>query len=169
MNLPPRYKAQDRKDRISTPANPLAANVLVLNRFYVAVHVVNVRRTLSLLCCEHAEVVHMEDDQYANYDFESWRIISELRSENKQPDEDWIRSVSFELQVPRVIRLLRYERVPRQTLRFNRRNLFARDGYRCQYCGRSYPSSQLSLDHVVPRSRGGELGQRCLLLSELQR
>ena len=156
MNLPPRYKTQDKKDPICIPANPLAANVLVLNRFYVAVHVVNVRRTLALLFCEHAEVVHMEDEQYANYDFESWQIVSELRSENKQPDEDWIRSVSFELQVPRVIRLLRYERVPRQTLCFNRRNLFARDGYLCQYCGKSYPSSQLSLDHVVPRSRGGK-------------
>jgi 5-methylcytosine-specific restriction endonuclease McrA len=55
-----------------------------------------------------------------------------------------------------VIRLVRFDRVPRQALRFNRRNLLARDGNCCQYCGRSHPASQLSLDHVVPRSRGGQ-------------
>ncbi|HEV2968692.1 MAG TPA: HNH endonuclease, partial [Pirellulales bacterium] len=42
------------------------------------------------------------------------------------------------------------------TLRFNRRNIFARDGNQCQYCGRHFPTSELSLDHVVPRSRGGD-------------
>ncbi len=58
--------------------------------------------------------------------------------------------------MPRVIRLLAYDRLPKQTVRFNRRNIFARDGNHCQYCGRHYPTSELSLDHVVPRSRGGE-------------
>ena len=140
----------------STAIQPLCANVLVLNRFYIAVHVVNVRRTLTLLYREHAEVIHLEDDQYANYDFESWCLISELRAENKGPHEDWIRAVNFELQIPRVIRLLKYDRIPRQTLRFNRRNVFARDGHRCQYCTRTFPASQLSMDHVMPRSRGGD-------------
>ncbi len=58
--------------------------------------------------------------------------------------------------MPRVIRLLAYDRLPKQTVRFNRRNLFARDNNRCQYCGKRFPTSELSLDHVVPRSRGGD-------------
>ena len=45
--------------------------------------------------------------------------------------------------------------LPERSVRFNRRNIFARDGNRCQYCGRRLPSPQLSLDHVIPRSRGG--------------
>jgi 5-methylcytosine-specific restriction endonuclease McrA len=134
----------------------LANSVLVLNRFYLAVHVVNVRRAFALLYRELAEVLDVEDGQYANYDFATWVEISELRADEKQPHDDWIRSVTFEVQVPRVIRLLRYDRVPRTSLRFNRRNLFARDGHRCQYCGNTPPSQQLSLDHVVPRSRGGD-------------
>jgi 5-methylcytosine-specific restriction endonuclease McrA len=133
----------------------LSSSVLVLNRFYLAVHVVSVRRAFALLYREMAEVLDIEDGQYANYDFSAWLEISELRSEAKRPEDDWIRSVTFEVQVPRVIRLLRYDRVPRTSLRFNRRNLFARDGHRCQYCGNSPPSQQLSLDHVIPRSRGG--------------
>ncbi len=136
--------------------DPLSASVLVLNRFYLAVHVVNVRRAFALLFRELAEVVHVEDGQYANYNFESWREISELRANYKAPDDDWIQAVNFEIQVPRVIRLLSYERLPKQTVRFNRRNIFARDGNRCQYCGKRFPTSELSLDHVIPRSRNGD-------------
>ncbi|MCE9603895.1 MAG: HNH endonuclease [Planctomycetia bacterium] len=140
----------------SWAAESLTSSVLVLNRTYSAVHVIGVRRAFSLLCRELAEVIHIEDGQYANYDFESWREVSEMRSQFKAPDQDWIRSVNFEIQVPRVVRLLAYDRMPKQTIRFNRRNIFARDGNRCQYCGKKFPTSELSLDHVHPRSQGGE-------------
>ncbi len=136
--------------------SPLSASVLVLNRFYMAVHVVNVRRAMCLLFRELAEVIHIEEGQYANYDFSSWREISELQASFKEPHDDWITTINFEMRVPRVIRLLSFDRVPKTTLRFNRRNLFARDGNRCQYCGKGFPTSELSLDHVMPRSRGGE-------------
>jgi 5-methylcytosine-specific restriction endonuclease McrA len=137
-------------------ADPLGASVLVLNRLYMAIHVINVRRAFALLCRDLAEVVHLEEGQFANYNFDSWREISELKAQFKEPHDDWIRAVNFEIQVPRVIRLLFYDRVPKQTVRFNRRNIFARDGNRCQYCGKRFPTSELSLDHVVPRSRGGD-------------
>jgi 5-methylcytosine-specific restriction endonuclease McrA len=55
-----------------------------------------------------------------------------------------------------VIRLLSFDRLPKRSLRLNRHTIFARDGHRCQYCNRRFPGSQLSLDHVVPRSRGGQ-------------
>ena len=140
----------------SVPADPLSASVLVLNRFYMAVHVVSVRRAFGLLFRDLAEVIHLEEGQFSNYDIHSWREISELRAQFKAPEDDWIRSVNFEIQVPRVIRLLFYDRLPKQAIRFNRRNIFARDGNRCQYCGKRFPTSELSLDHIVPRSRGGE-------------
>lgn len=137
-------------------AGSLSASVLVLNRLYMAVHVVTVRRAFGLLCRDLAEVLHCEQGQFANYNFESWREISELQSRFKGPHEDWIKSVNFEIRVPRVIRLLGYDRLPKQTIRFNRRNIFARDGNHCQYCGRRFPTTELSLDHVKPRSRGGD-------------
>ena len=133
----------------------LRASVLVLNRLYMAVHIVDVRRAFGLLTCQHAEVIHQEEGVFANYSFESWREMSELRAEEKFPHDDWIRSVTFEIQVPRVIRLLYYDRIPRKTIRLNRHAVLARDGHRCQYCGRRLPANQLSLDHVIPRSRGG--------------
>lgn len=133
----------------------LLANVLVLNRAYMAVHIISVRRSFSLLYRELAEVIDVEDGQYANYDFDSWLLFSELQSNERTEHEDWVRSVNFELKVPRVVRLLYYDRIPKYTLRFSRRNLFARDQHRCQYCGKTGPQSQMSLDHVMPRSRGG--------------
>jgi 5-methylcytosine-specific restriction endonuclease McrA len=138
------------------PSRVLSSSVLVLNRFYLAVHVITVRRAFILLYRDCAEVIHIEDGQYLNYDFQSWCDLSAMRALEKLPHEDWVRAVHSEIQVPRIVRLLKYDRVPRKTLRFNRRNIFARDGNRCQYCGRSLPANQLSLDHVMPRSRGGE-------------
>jgi 5-methylcytosine-specific restriction endonuclease McrA len=146
-------------------ASPLNGSVLVLNRFYMAVHVVSVRRALGLLYRELAEVINIEDGQYANYDFEAWVemsqfIYAEIEESsgevNEDEDRDWIRSVNFPIQVPRVIRLSFYDKVPKLTLRFNRRNLFGRDKNTCQYCGVVKPLAQLSFDHVVPTSRGGE-------------
>lgn len=133
----------------------LDASVLVLNRLYMVVHVVGVRRAFGLLFNAAAEVIHDEQGAFANYDFEAWRELSDLRAGEKQPEDDWIRSVNFEIQVPRVIRLLHYDRMPRRTARLSRQALFARDDHRCQYCGRRFPMSQLSIDHVIPRSHGG--------------
>jgi 5-methylcytosine-specific restriction endonuclease McrA len=144
---------------VAIPASPLPAtlglSVLVLNRSFVAVHITNVRRALTLLFRDLAEVVHIEEGQYAAYSFGSWRELSAMRAAFRGPDEDWVRGVGFDLQAPRVIRLVACDRSPRQGLRFNRRNVFARDGNLCQYCGRHFATSELSLDHVVPRSRGG--------------
>ena len=149
-------------------SSALVSSVLVLNRFYAAVHVIPVRRAFSLLFRDSAEVIHIEDGQYVNYDFESWCAWSELNDEEAYGPADWVRAVRISIQVPRVIRLLYFEKTPRQTLRFNRRNLFARDGNCCQYCGKSLPTSQLSLDHVLPRSRGGQTSWENIVASCLK-
>ena len=140
---------------IAVPSPSLGLSVLVLNRTFVAVHVTNVRRAITLLFRDLAEVVHVEEGQYGAYSFESWRELSAMQATLRDPDHDWIRGVGFDLRAPRVIRLLSCDRGPRQGLRFNRRNVFARDGNQCQYCGQHFPMSELSLDHVVPRSQGG--------------
>lgn len=142
--------------RNADAGSALNASVLVLNRFYMPIHVITVRRAFGLLCRELAEVIHIEEGLFGNYDFGAWREMSERWALRKQPDEDWIQSVHFEILAPRVVRLLHYDRVPHKRLRFTRRNLFARDDHCCQYCGRGFSISQLSFDHVIPRSRGGE-------------
>ncbi|MEM8734784.1 MAG: HNH endonuclease [Planctomycetota bacterium] len=122
----------------------------------MAIRIVNVRRAMTLLFRGCAEVITIEEGSYSNYDFDGWCEVSQLLSLEKQPDEDYIRAVNFEIQVPRIVRLTRYDKFPQSTVRFNRKNLFARDDHRCQYCGKQWPTNQLSLDHVVPRSQGGK-------------
>ena len=134
----------------------LEASVLVLNKMFLAVHVISVRRAFCLLCKDLAEVVSFEEGSYATYDFETWQELSEYRARNfRQEEDDWVRTPTAEIQAPRVIRLLEYDKVPKQTVKFNRRNIFARDHNQCQYCGKKFPTSELSLDHVIPRSQGG--------------
>ena len=141
----------------SSPAPALDASVLVLNKLFMAIHIISVRRAFCLLCKDLAEVVSLEDGQYATYDFNTWREVSEYRARHfRQEDDDWLRTVNSEIQVPRVIRLVGYDKLPKQTVIFNRRNIFARDNNQCQYCGRKYATSELSLDHVIPRSQGGQ-------------
>lgn len=136
-------------------AGVLSSNVLVLNRHYMALRVIDVKRAVSLLYRRVAEVISVENDQYLSYDYESWRQVSELKHAFERESHDWIRTVRFQIAVPRIIRLLGYDRLPRQEVKMNRRNIFARDRNHCQYCGKSFPTSELSIDHVVPRSQGG--------------
>ncbi len=136
-------------------ASPLDGSVLVLNRFYMAVHVISVRRSLVLMYRDLAEVIDVENGQFFNYNFENWIELSSIMCLEDGNADEFIHSVSFAVRVPRVLRLVNYDKVPKQTLRFNRRNLFARDNNQCQYCGKVFSLSHLSFDHVVPRSRGG--------------
>jgi 5-methylcytosine-specific restriction endonuclease McrA len=103
--------------------------VLVLNASYEPLNVCSLRRAHVLVYKGKAEVVE----------------------ELGRP----LRSAAEKFPWPHVIRLLTYVRVPRIVQRkISRRALFARDGWRCVYCGTA--SGRLTLDHVIPRSRGGE-------------
>jgi hypothetical protein len=134
----------------------LNCNVLVLNRHYMAIRIVGVRRAFSLLFRDLAEVVSLEEGRYSNYNFDSWCEVSQLRRDFEPDGHDWVSTINFPIAVPRIIRLLFYDRLPRNEVKFNRRNIFARDKNICQYCGKRFPTSELSLDHVIPRSAGGK-------------
>ena len=67
-----------------------------------------------------------------------------------------VHSALAALRLPSVIRLLEYRRIPHQTRALSRKNILMRDRYTCKYCHRTLVSGELTLDHVVPRSRAGE-------------
>lgn len=102
--------------------------MLVLNATYEPINVCTVRRAVVLLLKEKAEVIEHAD----------WKLHSETRA----------------IARPVVIRLVSYIRIPRDTHRrkITRRAVFARDQWTCQYCG---ARTNLTVDHVVPRSKGG--------------
>ena len=125
----------------------LDASVLVLNRSWIAVHVASVRRSLNLVYQGLAQVVNTED--FGTHDFDSWKEFSRFAV------REYVRAVTFKFMKPEVIRLKYFNGLQKRKVRFTRRNIFERDDYTCQYCGRQPPERELSLDHVVPRSRGG--------------
>jgi len=134
----------------------LDCQVLVLNKHYMAIRVVGLKRAMSLLCRDMAEVIDHDHGQYSNYDLSGWLEISELKKKFEPDDHDWLNTVRLSVAVPRIIRLLFYDRLPRREVTLNRRNIYARDNNHCQYCGRRLPTSELSLDHIVPRNMGGQ-------------
>lgn len=140
-------------------ASPLDASVLVLNRDFVPLNITDARRAFCLLLKALAEVVSVEDTGLELYNFHSWRDVSEFKIRSGMADREnceWVRTVSFEIEVPKIVRLAFYEKYPERRAKFNRRNIFARDANRCQYCGHRFPAGELSIDHVVPRSQGGK-------------
>jgi 5-methylcytosine-specific restriction endonuclease McrA len=109
-----------------------------------------------MLCKRAAEVIAVEDGRYLNYDFESWIEVAQLQRSFEPDEHAWVRTPRFEIAVPKIIRLYGYDRLPRQEVKLNRRNLYARDSNRCQYCGETFSTRELTIDHVVPRVLGGE-------------
>lgn len=110
-------------------AHLLGAPVLVLNSSYEPIHVCAAKRALILLFKGLAQP----------------EVVT----------ASLLHSASTAINVPSVIRLLEYRRIPSQTRSLSRKNILARDRYTCQYCNRGCPVAELTLDHVLPRSRGG--------------
>jgi len=125
----------------------LDGSVMVLNRSWVAVHVASVRRAISMVYSGVARVVSPDD--LATYDFDDWKELS------RAAEDRCIHGVNFNLLVPEIIVLNFFNEFVRREVRFSRRNIFERDRNTCQYCGRRFTKSELTIDHVVPRSRGG--------------
>lgn len=120
---------------------------LVLNRSWQPVHVATVARALVMLWNESARVV--DPDDFRLYSWSDWAQLA------PKDGEPFIRTVSFRLRVPEVLTLTHYDRFRQSVVTFSRRNLFKRDHSSCQYCGARPGSSELTIDHILPRSQGG--------------
>ena len=90
------------------------------------------------------------DDCFNTHDLESWIDYS---AGFRGPE--MIHSARIGILVPKVLVLSVYDRMPRLEVRFSRRNVFLRDKFTCQYCEKILPETQLNLDHVTPRDKGG--------------
>ena len=131
----------------------LNSRVLVLNKLFSAVRVVTARRAFILLYKNSAEVIAKDNGTLVNYDFPAWIETSE-KTTNTNGDE-FIHTPTRRLRVPRVIRLIEYDKFQQRQEKVSRRNILIRDEYRCQYCGKQFTTAQLSVDHVIPRSKNG--------------
>lgn len=122
--------------------------VLVLNKSWIAVNVASVRRAVTLLYQDMARAVHPQD--YTLYDFNDWCELSAIESEGR-----YIHTPELKVRVPEIILLNGFNGFFHKEVRFSRRNIFERDKNTCQYCAKKLAKTELTIDHVIPRSKGG--------------
>jgi 5-methylcytosine-specific restriction endonuclease McrA len=104
---------------------------LLLNASYEPLKIVDWQKAVTLWCQGKVEVLAEHDRE--------------------------VHSVRFTFRLPSVIRLLRYIKIRRRFdyVPFSRANIYARDDHRCQYCRETFPTNELTFDHVVPVAQGG--------------
>jgi 5-methylcytosine-specific restriction endonuclease McrA len=127
----------------------LEARALVLNRSWTPISTTSVRRAITLVVRGAAGVVDPETCEVDG--FEGW-----VKTSASAVGTATIRGYEVVLRVPEVIVLRKYDGYPVRGVAFTRRNVYRRDGFSCMYCGRRPGLSDLTIDHVVPRSRGGK-------------
>jgi 5-methylcytosine-specific restriction endonuclease McrA len=124
-----KHAVPPREDVRVHSSSTMQAPVLVLNASYEPINICGARRALVLVL---KGIAKTEEEQGA--------ILHAAR---------------VRMPMPSVIRLLEYRRIPHQTRALSRKNILLRDRNSCQYCGVVLPAGELTLDHVIPRSRGG--------------
>jgi len=112
------------------PSLGIMEHVLLLNITYEPLKIINWKKAITMLCLGKVEVI----EEYSRD----------------------IHSVSFTIKLPSVVRLLRMVKRPKTPVKFSRQNIYARDRYKCQYCGDRFSTEDLTYDHVIPKSRGGK-------------
>ncbi len=107
----------------------LSMGVLVLNQSYEALQICNVKRAIKLVLKEKASIIeHIKDIK--------------------------LKSVTREFLIPSIIRIERYIQINRYSIKLNKENIFKRDNYTCQYCGKN--NQPMTIDHIIPKIKGGK-------------
>jgi 5-methylcytosine-specific restriction endonuclease McrA len=105
-------------------------HVLLLNASFEPLNIINWKRAVKLLFLGKVEVV--EESAFE------------------------VHAVSTSMRVPSIVRLIRYIGLNKREVKFSRENIYARDRFKCQYCGKRFKPQMLTYDHIIPKSRGGK-------------
>ena len=123
-------------------------DVLVLNKNFLAIHIVAWQKAMSLIIQDAARPM---DRDYMTYELSDWFIYSETVD-----DFPFIHTVSHKIAVPEIVILRKYDRLPIRDVKYSRQTLFQRDKFQCAYCGHVFEKKMLTVDHIMPKARGGK-------------
>lgn len=131
---------------------------LVLNKSWMPIQTTTVREAVALVAKGSAYII--DPDTYEQHDLETWDDVSRA----KAIVDNLVRSPKLSLAAPEVIVLTGYDSMGERSVVFSRRNLFKRDRYTCQYCGDQPGTAEMTIDHIMPKSRGGRSSwENCVL------
>jgi len=134
-------------------------DVLVLNRNYYPIHIIDKKKVMCLLYKEHAVAL---DENLNRYNFDEWTELSQMIEDSPA---GYMHSVSLKVAIPEIIILTLYDKLPKGDVKFTRKNLYTHYGSKCCYCGQKFETKYLNLDHVIPRSGGGKTSWNNIVLS----
>jgi 5-methylcytosine-specific restriction endonuclease McrA len=133
--------------------------VLVLNKRWHALTTMSVKEAIGLVAKGAAKIIDPTD--FSAVDLVTWNDVSKAKV---KLEGEVIRSQYLSLVPPEVIVLTTYDGIGQRSVVFSRRNLFKRDKYTCMYCGVQPGPEELTIDHVMPKSRGGgSTWENCVL------
>jgi len=131
-------------------------SVLVLNKHLMAIQVTTVKDAITALVSGRVKVI---DQQYFQYDLRYWVELSKNIDGTEEADKycGKVHSPSITIYAPQVVVACEWDgHDPAiRTIKYSRRNVFQRDNFICQYCGKKVPQADCTIDHVIPRSSGG--------------
>ena len=127
--------------------------VLCLNKSFTPVKIVSRNSAIVKFYGDTCKGITLHNGVMEEFSWYEW--LDRSLSNDWPEDQEFIMSCSQRIAVPSVIRYLKYDKIPKRTHHPTRRSIYERDGHRCYICGKEFKESQLSLDHVVPLSRGG--------------
>lgn len=116
----------------------------------MAIHIVDWKKAMTLVYQGHADVV---DENYRSFNFNDW---AELSAQMKDSPAGFVHTPTLKIAVPEIIRLTRYDKLPKTDVKFTRKNIYEHYKHTCCYCGVKFSTHDLNLDHVMPKSRGGK-------------
>lgn len=137
----------------------LQSPVLVLNKGFYPVNSTGAGEALSMVFRDVAHVIDVESvpvdgadrvqvvGSYQPYSWEDWSALD--------ADERFIQFPGYRVRVPEIIRTTGFDQLPSSVVTYSRKNLMKRDNCVCQYCLKSFPTEELTIDHVIPRAQGG--------------
>lgn len=117
---------------------------LILNKNWQPINVATVRSVMKMICCGNAKAV---DASYQLYNWDQWAVLP--------PGNRFVRGSIKNYRVPEVV-LTNFDKTLETLVTFSRRNIYKRDKYTCCYCNDQPKIEDLTIDHILPKSRGGE-------------
>ena len=134
----------------------LNSPTLILNKSWHPIDSTIVRKAFGDVMSERAQFI--DTPSYIPYDILGWMQLPIVHP-NKS-----IQTSTCTIKLPEIMLLSKFNKIPKQIVKFNRRNLWRRDGCKCQYCGTEPSYDEITVDHIVPRSKGGSSNfQNCVL------
>lgn len=127
----------------------LYSHSLVLNKAMIAISTVSVKKAITYVCNEKARFLDVFNKSYALMDIDQW-MDTDFTEHN-----DFLVTTQGLMKTPEIVVLTNYPGFKAKGVKLTRRNLWKRDQCMCQYCGKKPRKDEITIDHVIPQSRGG--------------